>query len=178
MQQNRKELIDDVKTFWDSAQNRYIQQSMRNQLSTKCNQISMEAYVSCVYFYYSKHSCNYYIVLLIQLSQVYISNQTPIYISNNCLIVISYMSILQHQLQTIMIMDSKAKKRLFFLWSNFGQSITGYKKYSEMKQGMHVFSNVVSVSHEAFGIFTLQQCWDSWMSAMNNTETPGIATVK
>ena len=47
------------------------------------------------------------------------------------------------------------EKYLFFFWSNFGQSITGYKKYSEMKQGMHVFSDVASVSDEAFGIFTL-----------------------
>ena len=43
---------------------------------------------------------------------------------------------------------------------------------------MHVFSDVASVSDEAFGIFTLKRCWDSWMSAINNTETPGIATVK
>ena len=47
---------------------------------------------------------------------------------------------------------------LFFFWSNFGQSITGYKKYSEIKQGMHVFSDVASISDEAFGIFTLKRC--------------------
>ena len=70
------------------------------------------------------------------------------------------------------------EKRLFFFQSNFGQSITGYKKYSEMKQGMHVFSDVASVSDEAFGISTLHQCWDLQMSAMNDTETPGIATIK
>ena len=52
------------------------------------------------------------------------------------------------------------EKHLFFFQSNFGQSITGYKKYSAIKQGMHVFSDVASVSDEAFGIFTLQQCWD------------------
>ena len=70
------------------------------------------------------------------------------------------------------------EKHLIFFWSIFGQSITGYKKYSEMKQGMHVFSDVASVSYEAFDIFTLKQCWDSWMSVMNNTETPGIVTMK
>ena len=43
---------------------------------------------------------------------------------------------------------------------------------------MHVFSDVASESDEAFVIFTLKRCWDSWMSAMNNTETPGTATVK
>ena len=48
------------------------------------------------------------------------------------------------------------KKYLFFFWSNFGQSITGYKKYSEIKQGMHVFLDVASVSDEAFSIFTLK----------------------
>ena len=70
------------------------------------------------------------------------------------------------------------KEHLFFFWSNFGQSITGHKKYSVIRQSLHVFSDVASVSDEAFGIFTLKRCWDSWMSAMNNTETPGIATVK
>ena len=43
---------------------------------------------------------------------------------------------------------------------------------------MHVFSVVASVSEEAFDIFTLQRCWDSWMSAMNDTEKPDITTVK
>ena len=48
------------------------------------------------------------------------------------------------------------EKYLFFFWFNFGQSITGYKKYSEIKQGMHVFSDLASTSDEAFGIFTLK----------------------
>ena len=43
---------------------------------------------------------------------------------------------------------------------------------------MHVFSDIASVSDDTLGNFTLKQCWDSWMSAMNNTETPGTATVK
>ena len=67
---------------------------------------------------------------------------------------------------------------LFFFWSNFGQSITGHKKYSVIRQSKHVFIDLASISDEALGVFTLKQCWDSWMSAMNNTETPGTATVK
>ena len=47
-----------------------------------------------------------------------------------------------------------------------------------MKQGMHVFLDVALMKDEAFSIFTLQQCWGSWMLAMNNTETPGITTIK
>ena len=39
-----------------------------------------------MYFYYSKHACNGYIVILIQLSQVYINNQITLRISNNGLI--------------------------------------------------------------------------------------------
>ena len=62
------------------------------------------------------------------------------------------------------------EKYLFFFWSNFGQSIIGYKKYSEIKQGMLVFSDVASVSDKVFGIFTPQQCY--------NTETPGIVKYK
>ena len=40
------------------------------------------------------------------------------------------------------------------------------------------FSDVSLVSGEAFGIFTFKQCLDSWMSAINNIEIPGIATIK
>ena len=69
-------------------------------------------------------------------------------------------------------------KYLFFFWSNFRQSITGHKKCSVNRQSMYIFLNVASISNEAFGIFTLKQCWESWMSVMNNTETPDIATVK
>ena len=47
-----------------------------------------------------------------------------------------------------------------------------------MKQGMYVFSDVASVSDEAFGIVILQRCRDSYMSVMNNIETPGIVPVK
>ena len=43
---------------------------------------------------------------------------------------------------------------------------------------MQVFSDVASVSDDVFGIFTLKLCWDSWMSVINNTETPGILTVQ
>ena len=54
--------------------------------------------------------------------------------------------------------DDKAfkikEKHPFFFRSNFGQNITSYKKYTEIKQGMHVCSDVASVSDEA-GIFTL-----------------------
>ena len=70
------------------------------------------------------------------------------------------------------------RKTFIFFWSNFGQSITGYKKYSVIEKGIHVISDAVLESNEAFVIFTLQQCWDSWISAMNNTETTAIATVQ
>ena len=40
------------------------------------------------------------------------------------------------------------------------------------------FSDVSLVSGESFGIFTYKRWWDSQISAMNNTETPGIATIK
>ena len=43
---------------------------------------------------------------------------------------------------------------------------------------MHKFLDVASISDEAFGILKLKRCWESWMTAMNNTETPGTATIK
>ena len=132
----------------------------------------MGAYISCVYFYYFKPACNSYIVILIQLSQVNITNQTTICMSNNCLIAINNIIISQHQPQTMIITDST------FFRSNFGQLITGYKTYGEIKQGMHLFSDKASVSDESFGIFTLKRCRDSLMSAMKNTETSGTATVQ
>ena len=47
-----------------------------------------------------------------------------------------------------------------------------------IKQGMHVFADVVSLSDEVFILITPQQCWDSWISANSNEEEFGIATVK
>ena len=50
-------------------------------------------------------------------------------------------------------------KYLFLFWSNFGQSIIGYKKYSKIKQQACTnFLDVASLSDEAFGIFTLKRC--------------------
>ena len=51
-------------------------------------------------------------------------------------------SILQHDNGT------KIKEKYQF-FSNFGQIITSYKKQSEIKQGMHVFSDLALVSDEA-----------------------------
>ena len=103
MQKHHKETIDDVKAYWDSAKKHYIQQSMRNvpQYSMQSNQYGRVC-----------------IVVLMQISLVYINNQTPIYISNNCWIVITYISILQHQPQTMTMMDSKSKKNIYL---SFGQ---------------------------------------------------------
>ena len=69
-------------------------------------------------------------------------------------------------------MNSKSKKNIYFLFFKF------WTKQIEIKQGMRIFSGVASVSDEAFVISTLQQCWDSWMSAMYTTKISGIATVK
>ena len=91
----------------------YIHQSMRNATQFKMQSKKVATYVLCVYFYYLIHSCNCYILILMQSSQVYINNQIPIYISNICLIVISYIIILQHQPQMV-IKNSKSKKIIYF----------------------------------------------------------------
>ena len=65
-----------------------------------------------------KTCCYCYIVILIQLSQVYINNRATVCISNNGLIVISYIIKSQHLPQTMIITDSRSKKNIYF---SFGQ---------------------------------------------------------
>ena len=47
-----------------------------------------------------------------------------------------------------------------------------------MKQGLNLFSDVASVSKEAFDVFTLKHCWESWILVMTNLALPSTATIK
>ena len=89
---------------------------------SKCLDIQQKLYIQQpmkkVFFYFSIHACNCYIIILIKTSQVYITNLLAMCILSNCLILINYIIILQHQLQIMTIMPSTLKKKRYFY---FGQ---------------------------------------------------------
>lgn len=67
---------------------------------------------------------------------------------------------------------------LVFFMDTFGQCMVGHKKYNKEQRAIKTFSEVCTVSDEAFGRFTLERCWDSWMSAVENKKEPGKSTVR
>ena len=93
--------------------------------------------------------------MLIQLSQFYINNQTTIFISNNCLIVVRYISISQHQPQTIMIADLKSKKNIYFSIGQILDKASLTTRNTVKSNKVCIFSDVALVSDDIFGIFTL-----------------------
>ena len=67
---------------------------------------------------------------------------------------------------------------LVFFMETFGQCMVGHRKYNKEQRAIKTFSEVCTVSDEAFGRFTLERCWDSWMSAVENKKQPGKSTVR
>ena len=56
----------------------------------------------------------------------------------------------------------EGKKLFFFILKSFGNCFVNHKEYSILVQANSLFSEVATVSDEAFGYFTLERCWDSW----------------
>ena len=50
----------------------------------------------------------------------------------------------------------------FFILKWFGNCFVNHKEYSILVQANSLFSEVATISDEAFGYFTLERCWDSW----------------
>jgi len=65
----------------------------------------------------------------------------------------------------------------YFL-KHFGPCVAGKKKYSEKIMGQKLFSDIATVSDEAFVYFTIERCWNSWESAMSNIEQGKKTKVK
>ena len=70
--------------------------------------------------------------------------------------------------KTIMIMNSKSKKLIYFSFGQISEASLATRNTVRSSKVCTYFQN----------IFPLQRCWDSWMLAMNNTERSGIATVQ
>ena len=75
--QNHKNPIDDVKAIWHSAK-KMLYSAMKEKRNSVQNSIKLvwERAYHVYIINYSKYACNCYIVILIQLSQVHINNET------------------------------------------------------------------------------------------------------
>ena len=60
----------------------------------------------------------------------------------------------------------------------FGQAIVGHKYFNTELRCKNNFSDSCTVSDEAFGRFTLERCWESWLSGATNKDRPGKCTIK
>jgi len=63
------------------------------------------------------------------------------------------------------------KNNHFFLFSQFGQSFTGHKYYNKIRQSDKLFSKACTISDEAYGILTIERCWDRWTEIASTTTT-------
>ena len=73
-------------------------------------------------------------------------------------------------LTTIMIenfsdddMCSKQEKRFCLFLDIFGKSIAGASNYNDKEKKKEMFQDSCTASDEAFGIFTIERCWHTWM---------------
>ena len=60
----------------------------------------------------------------------------------------------------------------------FGQAIVGHKLFNNQLKCQTLFSDVATVSDEAFAKFTLERCWESWLSGVLQENNPGTMVVK
>ena len=70
------------------------------------------------------------------------------------------------------------RKAFFLLLDEFGQALSGHKRFNDNMKSKFTFSTVCTVSDEAFAIFTLERCWESWVSEMKRTIDPQEILVK
>ena len=80
--------------------------------------------------------------------------------------------------ENICAVTDVGKETLFLFMDVFGQALVGHKKYNQHMKSKFLFSKVCTVSDEAFGKFTLERCWESWLSEMKRSEDPQVITVK
>ena len=52
------------------------------------------------------------------------------------------------------------------------------ENYTQNIMGKKLFSDIAIIFDEAFAHFILERCWDSWVTAMENTIKPGKATTR
>ena len=50
----------------------------------------------------------------------------------------------------------------------FGTSIAEYSNYNSSEKGRKLFQRSCTISDEAFGIFTIERCWSTWLKEMTH----------
>lgn len=62
--------------------------------------------------------------------------------------------------------NKEHKETFYFFLDYFGKPIAEASKYNDNKKKQVMFQDSCTTSDEAFGIFTLERCWDTWMKEM------------
>ena len=71
------------------------------------------------------------------------------------------------------------EKRAFFLFlDTFGDTICGYKNYSDYFKQIYLFQEQCTVSDEAIALFFLEKNWDTWAKGVYEMETYEEETLK
>ena len=80
--------------------------------------------------------------------------------------------------QSICSVAEMNEKSFYIFLDYFGQAIVGHKFFNEDVKRDVIFSSTCTVSDEAYGRFTLERCWDSWLSTCNKKNNPNAFIVK
>ena len=62
--------------------------------------------------------------------------------------------------------NKEHKETFYFFLDYFGKPIAEASKYNDNKKKLVMFQDSCTTSDEAFGVFTLERCWDTWMKEM------------
>jgi hypothetical protein len=73
-----------------------------------------------------------------------------------------------------LVLDHKQHKYTFKLFLDyFGESIAEFASYNKREKRNNLFQHACTTSDEAFGIFTLERCWDTWFTEVSeHTKMP------
>ena len=72
------------------------------------------------------------------------------------------------------IINQEDQGKIFHLFiDSFGASMAEHARFNENEKGNKKFQNSCTVSDEAFGIFTIERCWATWMTEVTeNIKVP------
>ena len=69
------------------------------------------------------------------------------------------------------VIDTSDQQKIFHLFLDvFGSSIAEYSNFNQNVKANKLFQRSCTVSDEAYGIFTLERCWNTWLKEIKNNK--------
>lgn len=69
------------------------------------------------------------------------------------------------------MIDSDEQTKTFHMFLDyFGQSIAEYSNFKKSERGHKMFQRTCTISDEAYGIFTIERCWNTWWKEMEENK--------